>query len=74
MTLLTTAKAALTRIVREEKGAEGLEKLLIIAAVALPLLAVLLFFSGEIREWITTNWESVTGNSSTNNDVDDNPF
>lgn len=74
MTLFQTAKHALSRIVREEKGAEGIEKILILAAVALPLLGVLLFFSGEIREWITSNWESVTGTSGDQNPVDGNPF
>ena len=72
--MLTTAKAALTRIIREEKGAEGIEKILILAAVALPLLGLLLFFSGEIREWITSNWESVTGTAGQENDAGDDPF
>jgi len=72
--LIAMTKEGLLDLHRDEQGAEGLEKLLIIAAVALPLLAVLLFFSGEIREWVQTNWESVTGNSDANNNVDDSPF
>ena len=59
---------------RDEEGAEGLEKVLIIAAIALPLLAVLLFFSGEIREWVSDNWESVGNTSEDENAVDSNPF
>lgn len=72
--ILAQTKQAVLDLYHDDQGAEGLEKLLIIAAVALPLLAVLLFFSGELREWVQTNWESVTGNADTNNDVDDNPF
>ena len=71
--MLTPIKKILTRIVREEKGAEGLEKLLILAAIALPLLGLLLFFSGAIRDWIESNWETVQGNKD-RNDADDNPF
>ncbi|MFI4859447.1 MAG: hypothetical protein ACIAXF_02075 [Phycisphaerales bacterium JB063] len=66
-------KSALTRIIREEKGAEALEKILIVAAIALPLLGLLLFFSGAIRDWVTGNWETVQGNQDIN-DASDNPF
>ncbi|XAL99292.1 hypothetical protein OT109_17135 [Phycisphaeraceae bacterium D3-23] len=66
-------KSAMTRIVREEKGAEALEKLLIVAAIALPLLGLLLFFSGAIREWVTNEWTNVQGNAD-QNDGNDNPF
>jgi len=37
---------------RDEQGAEGLEKILIIAAVVLPLLGVLIFFRDEIQNWL----------------------
>lgn len=74
MTLFQTAKHALSRIVKEEKGAEGIEKILILAAVALPLLGVLLFFSGELRDWIGSHWDAVNDNSDQNNPVDGNPF
>lgn len=73
--MLTAAKAALTRIIREEKGAEGIEKILILAAVALPLLGVLLFFSGNIRDWITEHWNSVVGTGASENPMDgSDPF
>lgn len=36
----------------DEQGAEGLEKLLILAAVALPLLGLLIWFRNDIQEWI----------------------
>lgn len=72
--MLANMKEALTELWNDDQGAEGLEKVLIIAAIALPLLAVLLFFSGEIREWVSDNWESVGGTASDQNEVDDNPF
>ncbi|MGB1125319.1 MAG: Flp family type IVb pilin [Phycisphaeraceae bacterium] len=72
--MLTNMKEAVLELWNDEQGAEGLEKVLIIAAIALPLLAVLLFFSGEIRDWVSDNWESVGGTSQDENDVDDNPF
>ncbi len=72
--MLTNMKEAVLELWNDDQGAEGLEKVLIIAAIALPLLAVLLFFSGEIREWVSDNWESVQGTSSDENDPGDNPF
>jgi Flp pilus assembly pilin Flp len=47
----------LKRLHRDERGAEGLEKLLIIAAVVLPLLGLLIIFRNEIREWVTQIWK-----------------
>jgi Flp pilus assembly pilin Flp len=42
-----------------EQGAEALEKLLIVAAIALPLLGLLIFFRGTITEWVTGLWTDV---------------
>ena len=60
----------LLRFHRDEQGAEGLEKLLIVAAIVLPLLGVLIFFRGAINEWVTNSWGTVntadgTGNGKT---------
>ncbi len=52
-----------SKIHRDEQGAEGLEKLLIIAAVVLPILAVLIFFGGDIKEWLEENWSEVKSES-----------
>lgn len=71
---INNVKEAAIELWNDDQGAEGLEKVLIIAAVALPLLAVLLFFSGEIREWVADNWFEVQDNSAQNNDVGSNPF
>lgn len=63
--ILTAAKNAVSRFVHEEKGAEGIEKLLIIAAVALPMLGILIVFRGAITDFITARWEEVVGDEST---------
>ncbi|MHC4993542.1 MAG: Flp family type IVb pilin [Planctomycetota bacterium] len=45
-------KTSLTRLWRDERGAEGLEKLLIIAAIVLPLLGVLFLFRDWLVDWL----------------------
>ena len=55
------------RLYRSEDGAEGLEKLLIIGAIVIPLLGVLIFFRNEISEWVSGAWDDVQ------DDVDDIP-
>jgi Flp pilus assembly pilin Flp len=45
---------------RDERGAEGLEKLLIIAAIVLPLLGVLIWFRNDIKDWVKTIWDSAS--------------
>jgi hypothetical protein len=45
-----------------EKGAdEGMNKLLIFAMVALPLLMLLIFFGGEVLSFAQQQWETVRG-------------
>lgn len=43
---------SIRRFHESEEGAEGLEKLLIIAAIVLPLLGLLIFFRDWISDWI----------------------
>lgn len=52
---------SLKRLHRDERGAEGLEKLLIIAAVVLPLLGLLIIFRDRIKDWVIEIWESAKG-------------
>ena len=47
------------RLHHSEKGAEGIEKLLIIGAIVLPLLIVLILFRNEISEWAKDKWSTV---------------
>ncbi len=65
-------KSTLKRIHQDEQGAEGIEKVLIIAAIVLPLLAVLLYFKDKIVPWLKEQWESISGNSSADTTTD--PF
>jgi Flp pilus assembly pilin Flp len=44
---------------REEKGAEGLEKLLIVAAIVLPLLGLLIYFRDWITDWVSGEADAV---------------
>jgi Flp pilus assembly pilin Flp len=56
---------ALGRLHRCEQGAEALELTLIVAAIALPLLGVLLFFRGKLVELVTEAWNTMTGGGAT---------
>lgn len=57
---LAAARRVLTRLHRDERGAEGLEKLLIVAAIVLPLLGVLIFFRDDLEEWVRGEWDDKT--------------
>jgi len=56
---------ALSRLHRDERGAEGLEKLLIIAAIVLPLLLLLVIFRNRLSEWVSGAWDEVRTDSDT---------
>ena len=43
----------------DQRGAEGLEKLLIIAAVVLPLLGLLIWFAKDIMQWVSELYEEI---------------
>lgn len=58
---LTRGKTLLTQLHRDERGAEGLEKLLIIAAIVLPLLGLLIVFRQRIGTWVDDTWIEVKG-------------
>jgi hypothetical protein len=60
---LTHAADAMKRLYRCEKGAEGLEKLLIIGAIVIPLLALLIIFRDKITDWTQGAWEEVQDDS-----------
>jgi len=55
------AVSQLKRLHRDERGAEGLEKLLIIAAIVLPLLGLLIVFRNEIKDWVGKIWQDARG-------------
>jgi len=43
----------------DDRGAEGLEKILLIGALILPLLGILIYFKAEIFAWMDTIWQTV---------------
>ena len=45
---------------RDERGDEGVNKILIIALVAVPLVIVLIVFGGEIVDWFNEAWGKLT--------------
>jgi len=60
MLRLQKIRQTLRRLHEDERGAEGLEKLLIIAAIILPLLGLLILFRNTISEWISSVWTDVS--------------
>jgi len=56
----------LGRLHRDERGAEGLEKLLIVAAVILPLLGILIWYVGDLKTWVKGIWDSAKTTAPTN--------
>jgi len=49
----------LERLERDETGSQGLEILLIIAAIMLPLLGLLIIFRNEVRDWVMDIWGKI---------------
>jgi Flp pilus assembly pilin Flp len=59
----------LGRLHRDERGAEGLEKLLIVAAIVLPLLGLLIWGRNAITEWVKKTWDEIVTQRSTTTDT-----
>lgn len=49
---------------QDEDGAEGLEKLLLLAALILPLLGLLVWYGGDLKEWLMGKWETMKGDTT----------
>ncbi len=56
-------RQALAQLHRCERGAEGLEKLLLLAALILPLLGILIFYGSDIRDWLVDLWDRMRTDS-----------
>ena len=56
-------KELLVQLHHDEQGAEGIELLLIVCAIALPLLGVLIIFRDQITEWLSAKWGDIAGRS-----------
>lgn len=59
--MLRNLRNKLMALHRDEQGADMVEYILIIAILALPLLAVLIYFRKAIGAWAGDLWESVKG-------------
>ena len=55
----------LKRVLSDDRGAEGLEKILLIGALILPLLGILIYFRAEITEWMRGIWGEVQRDNDT---------
>ena len=58
-TMMNKLKTMMGRMHRDEKGADLVEYVLIIAAVALPVLGIVIWFKDEIGTWISEAFEEV---------------
>ena len=59
---LHSAKQMCTSLHRDDRGAdEGMNKLLIFGLVALPLLALLIYFGQEIVTMVTNAFQTIVG-------------
>ena len=56
---MRSALKLIKRLHRDDRGAEGLEKLLIIAAIVLPLLGLLIWFAKDIIAWARELWDQI---------------
>ena len=54
-------KAQLARLHNDQQGAALIEYILIIAAIALPLLGLIVWFKDDILEWVGDAYEDATG-------------
>jgi Flp pilus assembly pilin Flp len=61
-----TIISQLKRLHQDERGAEGLEKLLIVAAIVLPLLGLLIIFRNEIKDWVVQMWKTAKQDADQN--------
>ncbi|NJL31639.1 MAG: hypothetical protein HC898_08420 [Phycisphaerales bacterium] len=50
-------------------GCRGIGKILILAAIVIPLLGVLIFFRGRITELVSEAWENMTGKGDVTDQV-----
>ena len=55
----------LKRLHRNENGAEaGLERILLVAFIALPLLGLLIYYKGKVVDFMKSIWSGTTNDSA----------
>jgi Flp pilus assembly pilin Flp len=60
-----SVQGALRRFHSDEQGDEGVNKILIIAMIVVPLVIVLILFGKNIVEFFNSAWKKLTGTSET---------
>ena len=67
--MLSRVKRELQSLYRDEQGADMIEYILIVAAIALPLIAVIIWFWKDISNWTKERYDDIKGTSAspTNN-------
>jgi Flp pilus assembly pilin Flp len=58
-------RGTLRALYRDEQGADMVEYILIIAAVALPLLGIILWFRDDLWTWAKGLWENAKSKAGT---------
>ena len=54
------------RLHRNERGDEGISKVLILALIVIPLVLVLVEFGSELVVWFQEAWERIRGEGAAN--------
>jgi Flp pilus assembly pilin Flp len=57
-------RKTLRALYRDEQGADMVEYILIVAAVALPLLGIILWFRDDLWSWAKGLWETAKGTAT----------
>lgn len=68
MELLKSVSKGLRSLHKDEQGADMIEYILIIAAIALPLLGVIIWFWKDISAWIKESYDAAKSGEGTNPD------
>jgi Flp pilus assembly pilin Flp len=63
----TGLRSRLSRFHESEQGDEGVNKILIIAFVAVPLIIVIILFGSKIKGWFGTSTNAIDDKSDTIN-------
>ncbi len=48
---------------RDQQGADMIEYILVIAAIALPLLGLVVWFGGDIKQWVLDLFSRIRGSA-----------
>ena len=68
MELLRSISKGLKSLHKDEQGADMIEYILIVAAIALPLLGVIIWFWKDISAWVKESYDEAKTGEGTNPD------